>query len=135
MKNLLFLFFFSFTSLFAAVHNTELTPTFLEKKIKIIDIRTLGEWHYTGIVKDSYTLTFFDEKGNYHIPSFMQALHKIINKNETFALLCRSGNRTTTVSNFLDKQGYKVINLIGGIKQAKRNGVVPVKYETFKRSY
>ena len=117
------------TSLFAELQNIWVTPDFLKKDIKIIDIRTPGEWKETGIVKGAYTIMFFDEKGKFNIPEFLAKLDKVVKKGEQFALICRIGSRTTEVSQFLSsKFGYKVINLKGGMMKLMHEGYMPVKY-------
>ncbi len=124
------LFLFSY-ALFSEVINVEATPEFVNStKLKIIDIRTPHEWRETGIVKGSYTLTFFDERGNYDTEDFLNSLNKIVKKDEKFALICRTGSRTGMVSNFLgNKLNYHVINLRGGIVNLLKNGYVTQKYK------
>lgn len=91
----------------------------LDSKIKIIDIRTPGEWIRTGIVKGSIPITFFDERGNYNLEAFLDELHKNISPGERFALICDTGNRTKVVGIPLGKEmGYNVIDLKGGIQYA-----------------
>ena len=52
----------------------------------IIDIRLEEEWLETGILKNSYTITFFDEMGQYNLEEFLQKINKILNfeKNKKF---------------------------------------------------
>jgi len=108
-----------------------LTTAVRKTGIKIIDIRTEPEWVQTGIVKDSYTLTFFDKNGGYDAGKFLRELDKIVGKSETFGIICRTGNRTTTVAKFLREQGYtNVINFLGGVTQAAKNGV---EFEPYKK--
>lgn len=91
----------------------------IDSKIKIIDIRTPGEWKTTGLVKGSIPIMFFDEQGNYNVDAFLGELNKYVKKNEKFALICNSGNRTQVVGKFLGNQlGYSVIDLQGGIQYA-----------------
>jgi len=117
------------TSLFAELKQEWATEGFLQKNIKIIDIRTPAEWRETGIVNGSYPIMFFDEQGNYDVPKFLKALEKVVKKDEQFALLCRVGSRTGMVSEFLaNKLGYRVINLKGGIMKLISEGYRPVKY-------
>ena len=117
------------TSLFAELQNVWVTKDFLKKDIKIIDIRTPGEWRQTGIVKDSYTVMFFDEKGKYDIPKFLKSINMIVKKGEQFALICRTGSRTADISKYLSSEyGYNVINLGGGIMKLMQEGYKPVKY-------
>ena len=106
------------------------TPEFADKNIKIIDIRTPVEWKETGIVKGSYTIMFFDEKGNFNVNTFLKQLNMAVKKDEQFALLCRVGSRTGMVSEFLsEKLGYKVISLKGGIMKMIHDGYKTVPYK------
>lgn len=91
----------------------------LDSKIKIIDIRTPGEWVHTGLVKGSIPIMFFDERGNYNLDVFLDELHKNIKPGERFALICDTGNRTKIVGIPLGQEmGYNVIDLKGGIQYA-----------------
>jgi rhodanese-related sulfurtransferase len=129
MKKILFALLLLGTSLFADMKQVMATPEFLEKNpdIKIIDIRTPPEWRETGIVKGSYTIVSFTQKG--FNQKFLEELDKVVKKDETFALICRTGSRTAEVSKWLayDK-GYNVINLKGGLMHMKKMGYKPVKY-------
>lgn len=119
----------SITMLMAELQNIWVTPDFMEKNIKIIDIRTPSEWKETGIVKGAYTLMFFDEQGRFDVPGFLEQLDKIVKKDEQFALICRTGSRTTEVSKFLSEQmGYNVINLMGGMVKLRQEGYQFVPY-------
>ena len=129
MKKILFGLLLLATSLFAELKQEWATEKFLQKNIKVIDIRTPAEWRETGIVKGSTTIMFFDEQGNYDVPKFLKALDKVVKKDEQFALICRVGSRTGMVSEFLaNKLGYKVINLKGGIMKLISEGYRPVRY-------
>ncbi len=129
MKKMIFVLLLVLTNLSAELKHEWATPAFADRGIKIIDIRTPPEWKETGIVKDSYLIMFFDEKGNFDVQSFLKKLDKIVKKDEKFALLCRVGSRSGMVSEFLsDKLGYRVINLKGGIMKMKRDGYKTVSY-------
>lgn len=93
------------------------SPELIESlNIKIIDIRTPFEWNQTGIVEGSHTLTFFDSMGRYDIKKFTEELDKIVNKDEKFAVICRTGSRTSQVASLLNQHyGYNAVNLKGGI--------------------
>ena len=134
-KKLLIGLLFLVSPLFAEVTHIAATPAFIkDTKLKIIDIRTQGEWIETGIVRDSYTLTFFDERGNYNIDSFLAQLDMIVTKDEKFALICRTGSRTGMISNFLGKKmRYNVVNLKGGIMKLFREGFQPAFYNPNKK--
>ncbi|MDM5270929.1 rhodanese-like domain-containing protein [Sulfurovum sp. zt1-1] len=124
---LLFLLMFNFS--FAELKNVWATKDFLKNDIKIIDVRTPGEWRETGIVNGSYPIMFFDEQGRFNIPLFLKELNKVVKKDEQFALICRTGSRTSEISKFLSQElGYNVINLNGGIEKLMREGYKPVMY-------
>ncbi|MDD2839408.1 MAG: rhodanese-like domain-containing protein [Sulfuricurvum sp.] len=91
----------------------------VDSKIKIIDIRTPGEWKTTGLVKGSIPIMFFDEQGNYNLDRFLAELNKNVKKNERFAVICNSGSRSKVLGTYLGNQlGYNVIDLAGGIQYA-----------------
>ena len=123
-------------SLLAGVENRYPNLALVNSGIKVIDIRTQGEWFQTGLFPKSYPITFFDERGNYNISQFLSNLNKVVGKDQQFAILCRSGSRSKTVSNFLGRNGYnKVINLTGGINYSIKFGIRTEKYSKFKRYY
>ncbi len=102
----------------------------LDTKIKIIDIRTPGEWKTTGLVKGSIPITFFNEQGNYDMDLFLNELNKKVKKGERFALICASGSRTHVLGTHLgNNMGYNVIDLQGGIQYAiaKKITIEPYK--------
>ena len=129
MTKILLTLLLSIATLFSAMTKEDISPAFLKKGIKIFDIRTKPEWIQTGIIDNSIPLTFFDEQGNYDVQKFVDTLQLHIKTNESFALICATGNRTNIVSNFLGKNGFNVIDLKGGIMGAKRLGIKLVPYK------
>lgn len=101
---------------------------FFGKNMTIIDIRTKPEWIQTGIVKGAETITFFDGKGQYDANKFLRELDKVVDKSKEFAIICRTGRRTGIIAPFLSKNGYKVINLKGGITHLPKIGVGLIPY-------
>ncbi len=90
----------------------------IDKNVVVIDIRTPPEWIQTGVVPTSKKIMFFDEKGGYDVQLWLNNFNKFVkNKNQPFVLVCRTGNRTGTVGNFLSqKLQYKnVYHLENGI--------------------
>ena len=128
MSRLMLGLFMISTFMLAGVKTANVTPELVKSGIKIIDIRTEPEWVQTGIVEDSITITFFDARGNYDAQKFLDTISGYVNKGEEFALICRTGNRTTAVSDFLGKNGYDVINLKGGVKRLMQQGYTLKKY-------
>ena len=130
MKKLFIGVCFMTAALMAELTQIWATPQFAEKNMKIIDIRTPAEWRETGIVKGSYTIMFFDEKGNFNVETFLKQLDRVVKKDEPFALICRVGSRTGIVSEFLSERlGYKVTNLKGGIMKMIHEGYKTVPYQ------
>lgn len=130
MKKIVLLLLITISSLFAELKHEWASSSFADKGVKIIDIRTPPEWRETGVVKGSYAIMFFDEKGGYDIQDFLKKLNKIVKKDEQFAIICRVGSRSGMVGEFLSENlGYRVINLKGGIMKMIRDGYRPVKYK------
>ena len=116
MKNTIVILLLLTSSLFAELKNEYLTKKFLDSKMPTIDIRTVGEWKETGILKGSIPIEFFNEQGQYNIPNFLKQLNAKVDTTKPFALICRTGSRTQMVATFLsDTYNYKVTNVTGGI--------------------
>lgn len=111
------------------IKSKPLANAFLAQDIPVIDIRTASEWRETGVIPQSHLITFYKEDQSYNEKEFLEALAAIVSKDDTFAILCRSGNRSMKVTHFLASQGYShVINLSGGIQEAMKNGIQPIPY-------
>ena len=128
MRKIGFAILLGITFLFADLRHIDVDKEIVSSGIKIIDIRTEPEWKETGLVENAIPITFFDEQGRYDAQAFVNELNKHVKKDREFALICRTGNRTVAVSEFLSKQGYKVVNLKGGIKRLISQGYVPEPY-------
>lgn len=120
MKFLLVLIYLSVFSIadFIGINPSQLQEK-IDKNIVVIDIRTPPEWKELGVVPTSEKIMFFSESGKYDVQSWLNNFSKYVkDKNQPFVLVCRSGNRTGSVGNFLsDKLGYKnVFHLKDGIK-------------------
>ena len=88
----------------------------IAKGVTVVDIRRQDEWHQTGIVKGSKTITFFDHTGRIN-PNFVPEFTAIAKPDQPVALICRTGNRTQAASQAIAQQlGYKnVMNVTHGI--------------------
>ncbi|MCB1963551.1 MAG: rhodanese-like domain-containing protein [Rhodocyclaceae bacterium] len=86
--------------------------------VPLVDVRTAGEWQETGIVPGSHLLTFFDERGGVEPEAWVAKLQAIATPGQPVAIICRSGNRTRAISQFLSEQvGYtRVYNVEKGIR-------------------
>lgn len=109
--------------------DNEALKSMLEAGVPIIDVRRPEEWKQTGIVEGSHLMTFFDKQGRYDVAAWLQKLDKIAKQNEPFILICRTGNRTGTISNFLDRKlSYNnVYNVQKGITYWIEGGLPTVK--------
>jgi rhodanese-related sulfurtransferase len=94
--------------------------------VPLIDIRTAPEWQQTGIVPGSHLLTFFDEQGRADPSAWLEKVRAIAKPSQPVIVICRSGNRTKAVSQFLnDQAGYaKIYNVRNGIVVWAREGRV-----------
>lgn len=108
-------------SLFAAITNEEASQNLINSNIPIVDIRTPGEWKETGLLKGSIPIMLFDEKGNYDLKDFLEKLNVAVDTKKPFAIICRTGSRTSVLAPFLSqKLNYDVINIKSGIVYAKQ---------------
>ncbi len=119
MKKVLFFVFLLTGIINAQQINREISQKFFQKKIPIIDIRTPQEWKQTGILKGAIPIMFFDSKGKYDLKKFLQELRIKVDTSKPFAIICRTGHRTSIIAPFLsEKFGYTVYNLLGGMQRA-----------------
>lgn len=86
--------------------------------VPVIDIRTASEWAETGVVPGSHLLTFFDGRGSADPAAWLEKVKTFAKPGDPVIVICRSGNRTKAVSQFLSQQaGYaKVYNVKYGIR-------------------
>ena len=95
----------------------------------VIDIRTTPDWKETGVIAGSKLLTFFDEKGQSDPAHWLGQLKSLTKPGQPVILICRSGNRSRTVAQFMWQQaGYKTVyNVTAGINvwSRERRPVVP----------
>lgn len=133
MRHLLFAFALAFATLAVRaevidIDNAELNRL-LKNGVAVIDIRTQPEWEETGIVAGSHLLTFFDDRGRADPAAWLDKVKPFAKPGDPVVVICRSGNRTKAVSQFLAKQaGYATVyNVRDGIKGwlKARNPVTP----------
>lgn len=116
-------------TLLATMTNEYPSQKILDSKIPIVDIRTPAEWVETGIVENSITIMFWDERGGYDVNAFLTELNQKVDTKKPFALICRTGSRTKIVADFLAKKlNYDVINILGGIVYLKAAKLKTVPY-------
>lgn len=77
---------------------------------EILDVRTPEECE-EGIVPNAKTLNILDPS------AFMEGLEKL-DKNKTYFIYCRSGNRSGQACTIMDQNGFKATyNLVGGMME------------------
>jgi len=96
--------------------DNEQLATMLGRGVPIYDIRRAEEWHQTGVIEDSRLQTFVDGSGRV-LPDFLAHLRRAVDKDDPVILICRTGNRTSTLARHLTEQmGYtQVYNVRNGI--------------------
>lgn len=94
--------------MFKSVMMFELEQTMKKEKVNILDVREIDEFNEGHI------------PGAIHAPmsDFINQLDKI-NKNESYYVVCYSGSRSQVVAGYLGNNGYKAINVLGGMSSYK----------------
>lgn len=83
-------------------------------KLKLIDIRSPAEWRETGVAPGSGKVDFY--KGPQTVAEYILR-ETGGDKNAPIALICRTGNRTTTAQKYLQGIGFtQVYNVREGMK-------------------
>lgn len=102
--------------------------TLLEQGVPLYDIRRPEEWKQTGVIEGSKKLTFVDKNGRLKA-DFIPAFTSDIPKDQPVILICRTGNRTSTLARHLSKElGYSnIYNVKHGITSWMRNGGPVIK--------
>ena len=92
--------------------------------VQLVDVRTPEEYaegHLAGAIN-------IDVKDN----GFMEQALATLDTAKTVAVYCRSGRRSATAASKLTKEGYKVVNLSGGIMAWTANKM-PTTTDTHER--
>lgn len=98
------LFLFAVTSSAAELKNIspEQLKSLQNSGALVIDIRTAKEWAAKGIIPDSNKLEFFNDQGEFDEKKWLDGLNKLhTSTEEPVILVCRSGNRSSMVGNYL----------------------------------
>jgi len=84
-----------------------------EGRLRLIDIRTPQEWRQTGVAPGAGRVDFY-RGPDVLLGSVLQMVGG--DRNAPIALICRTGNRTTTAQKFLQAQGFtRVYNVREGM--------------------
>ena len=84
-----------------------------DSALELVDVRTPGEYAHDGHIAGS------------RLPplSSLMARAAELPKDKTIVCICRSGNRSYTACEMLAAQGFKTINLSGGMLHWRATGL------------
>ena len=85
----------------------EFEKEIIENAVQLVDVRTPGEYS-AGHIAYAMNIDVMSS-------SFSANVAKALNKQKPVYVYCRSGHRSMTAASILAKEGYKVVNLKGGI--------------------
>ena len=89
----------------------------------LVDIRTPPEWSETGVIEGARLIEFDFNRPN----TFLPQIAGDIADGRDLVLICRSGNRTQVVADFLAQQiPNRIVSIEGGIKRVIAAGYKPV---------
>lgn len=88
----------------------------------LLDVRKPEEFA-DGHVKGAALLNWLDEE------TFKQEAPKMLDKAKTIYVYCRSGRRSNAAANWLAAQGYKVVDMKGGILAWNEAGLPTTVYD------
>jgi rhodanese-related sulfurtransferase len=118
LKKLLLIFVLSSITAFSYknIENSELEQLVSDGAV-IVDVRLDEEWRESGILPKSLLATYFDKSYRPMMKEFLSAIKSSSpDKSKPIIVVCRTGQRSITASQALDKEGYKnVYNLKYGV--------------------
>lgn len=82
--------------------------------VALLDVRTQQEYEEAHIA-NAYLIDIKDS-------TFLVKAREILPKEKTIAVYCRSGRRSATAATVLARDGYRVVNLLGGILAWTKEG-------------
>lgn len=101
---------------FKTVDANEFETVISSDSVQLLDVRTAEEFNEAHIDADS--VINIDKLQ----PDFMTKARKILKKDKPVAVYCRSGRRSADAAQLLAEEGYKVIDLDGGIIEWEKRG-------------
>lgn len=112
---------------YASIDNEKLKEL-IARGVPVVDIRRADEWKDTGVIEGAKLITAFGARGNFE-KTFIPAFKEVAGLEDEVILICRTGNRTSVLSQALaDQVGYKkVYNVTDGITKWLKDGNGVVK--------
>lgn len=85
-----------------------------QKDVQLLDVRTMGEYQ-SGHIAGAFQANWNDQK------EFKERIQSL-DKNKPVYVYCLAGPRSTAATAWLNEQGFKAYNMIGGMNAWKRAG-------------
>ncbi|AUC85395.1 rhodanese-like domain-containing protein [Polaribacter sp. ALD11] len=95
-----------------SISTKELKVLLEKENIQLMDVRSPKEIE-EGTIKTALFANYFDT-------DFQEKASELIDKSKPVYLYCRSGNRSGKASVILKEKGFKVVNILGGYNQWKK---------------
>lgn len=95
----------SFNDNIPHIHPTKLIEKMKDESVNVIDIREPYELEQLP----------FDGARNIPMNILIMFYAEFLKEGETYYIICHHGQRSYQVTEFLQKRGYDVVNVIGGI--------------------
>ena len=95
-----------------SITTLELRELLTTKNIQLLDVRSPEEIK-DGFIETAVFANFFDN-------DFKTKASKQLNKSKAVYLYCRSGSRSEKAAALLIEEGFKVIDVLGGFNQWKK---------------
>jgi len=94
--------------MYAEITTAELESQLREgKTLNLVDVREPDEWQ-EGHIKDARSIP---------LSMLQDRMDELKQGEQEIVIICRSGGRSGKACDFLDSQGYKVVNVAGGMLQ------------------
>ena len=105
------------------INNRELS-NLIEKKIKIIDVRTQNEWKSNGIIKGSFLRSLLNKNKKFIFEDWYKMFNNDFGRNKSVIFVCASGVRSNYISHLVKNKNPDLIvyNLKKGINNWIRSG-------------
>ena len=105
------------------INNRELS-NLIEKKIKIIDVRTQNEWKSNGIIKGSFLRSLLNKNKKFNFGDWYRMFNNDFGRNKSVIFVCASGVRSNYISHLVKNKSPDLIvyNLKKGINNWIRSG-------------
>ena len=105
------------------INNRELS-NLIEKKIKIIDVRTQNEWKSNGIIKGSFLRSLLNKNKKFIFEDWYKMFNNDFGRDKSIVFICASGVRSNYISHLVKNKDPDLIvyNLKKGINNWIRSG-------------